>query len=172
MNTKQIDRTYYDNYLTKWDHPTGFDSNSNFIGTIPTGYCIYSQNRESSILELVNFKAILSDLGGEGEHVEIIRHKHWACGWIEYLLVSRNGPIKLLDQCVEIVKKLNSYPVYDEEFYSTEQNKAVTEYWLNVSMRERIELCSEAGVSIFRARYYEHMPDKVFENLMNDEKFN
>ena len=170
--TTNIDRTYYDECLAKWGHPTGFDSSSNFIGTIPTGYCIYSQNRESSILELVNFKAILADLGGENEHVEIIRHKHWACGWIEYLMVSRDAPMELLNRCVEIVRALDNYPVYDEKAYSNEQYAAVTEHWLNASMRERVELCNEAGVSIFRARCQEDMPDKVFENLMNDERFN
>ena len=171
METTNIDRTYYDECLNKWDHPTKSDSIRNFIGTIPTGYCIYSQNRESSILELVNFKAILADLGGEGEHVEIIRHKHWACGWIEYLMVSRDAPTELLDRCVEIARALDSDPVYDDEAYSNEQYTAVTEHWLNASMRERVALCSEAGVSIFRARYYDDIPDKVFENLMNDQRF-
>ncbi len=170
--TTNIDRTYYDECLDKWDHPTKSDSIRNFIGTIPTGYCIYSQNRESSILELVNFKAILADLGGECEHVEIIRHKHWACGWIEYLMVSRDAPTELLDRCVEIARALDSDPVYDDEAYSNEQYTAVTEHWLNASMRERVALCSEAGVSIFRARYHDDMPDNVFENLMNDERFN
>jgi hypothetical protein len=169
--TTNIDRTYYDECLNKWDHPTGSDSIRNFIGTIPTGYCIYSQNRESSILELVNFKAILADLGGEGEHVEIIRHKHWACGWIEYLMVSRDAPTELLDRCVEIARALDSDPVYDDESYSNEQYTAVTEYWLNASMRERVALCSEAGVSIFRVRYHNDMPDKVFDNLMNGKRF-
>jgi hypothetical protein len=169
--TTNIDRTYYDECLDKWDHPTKSDSIRNFIGTIPTGYCIYSQNRESSILELVNFKAILADLGGEGEHVETIRHKHWACGWIEYLMVSRDAPTELLDRCVEIARALDSDPVYDDESYSNEQDTAVTEHWLNASMRERVALCSEAGVSIFRARYNDDMPDKVFENLMNDQRF-
>jgi hypothetical protein len=61
--------------------------------------------------------------------------------------------------------------VYDDEAYSNEQYTAVTEHWLNASMRERVALCSEAGVSIFRARYYDDMPDEVFENLMKDQRF-
>ena len=87
-------------------------------------------------------------------------------------MVSRNAPVELLDRCVEIARALDQYPVYDEEAYSNEQHTAVMEHWLNASMRERVELCSEAGVSIFSARYDYDMPDKVYENLMNHERFN
>lgn len=158
----------YDDLLPTWDHPTGFDSDANFIGSKPKGYVIYSRNRDSSILENVNFDGILSDLGGEGEHVEVVRHRHWACGWIEYLVVSKEAPTSLLDQCVDIVKGLADYPIYSDDAYSEAQYEAIQAYWLDsLTLRERIDLCRDNGASIFAARR-ESIPDSVYDSLSSD----
>lgn len=154
----------YDEMLPMWTHPTGFDSNANFVGTQPTGYVIYSRNRESSILENVNFYDILTDLGGEGEHVTIVRHGHWACGWIEYLIVDRNAAHALLDRCVDIARALANYPIFNEESYSDAQYEAIYNYWNDVSLSDRIDLCRKNKVSIFAARR-DHVPTSVYDAL-------
>lgn len=157
----------YDEMLPAWDHPTGFDSDANFIGSKPKGYVIYSRNRDSSILENVNFEGILSDLGGEGEYVEIIRHRHWACGWIEYLVVSKEAPTSLLDQCVDVVRGLADYPIYSDDAYSQAQYEAICNHWEGCSMRDRVDLCRDNGVSVFAARR-ESIPDTVYDSLSSD----
>jgi len=168
---KQLDRSYYDECLPTWKHPSSWDSSANFIGIEPGGYSIYSKNRDSTLLETTNFDAVLRELGGETEYVEVVRHRHWACGWIEYIIVDRNAPEKLLDTCVDICRALENHPVLDEDTYTQAQWEAIHDYWLNASMRERIDLCTEVGISIFQARYYDMMPDKIKEHLMNDERF-
>lgn len=157
-------KDYYDECLQRWDHPTGFDSNANFVGYKPTGYVIYSRNRDSSILEETNFAAILDNLGGEGDLVRVIRHGHWMCGWIEYITVDDTAPDSLLDQCVEIAKALAGYPVYSDDRYSEAQYEAIADHWERSNLRDRVDYCRDAGVSIFAARR-DIVPDDVQELL-------
>lgn len=164
-------KEYYDECLKRWDHPTGFDSDANFAGYKPTGYVIYSRNRDSSILEETNFAAILEDLGGEGDLVRVIRHRHWACGWIEYITVDDTAPDTLLDRCVDIIRALEGYPVFSDAAYGEAQHDAAFKYWRDADLQDRIDLCLEAGVSIFAARRGDEMPEKVFDDLMNSDLF-
>lgn len=160
-------RDYYDETLQRWNHPTGFDSDENFIGRKPTGYVIYSRNRDSSILEETNFTGILEDLGGEGDFVKVIRHGHWACGWIEYITVSDEAPNTLLDQCVEIGRALSNYPIWEEQAYSNAQWEAIGNYWEGANLKYRVHLCQEAGVSVFAARRDE-VPSEVYDRLTDE----
>jgi hypothetical protein len=157
----------YDKTLKTWDHPTGYDSDANFIGYKPKGYVIYSRNRDSSILENTNFDGILADLGGESDTVEVVRHRHWACGWIEYIVVSQESPAELLDQCVAIVQALDAYPIFNEDRYGEAQTEAIDRYWSELSIRERVTYCADNGESIFAARH-DSIPDRVFEQLMSE----
>lgn len=161
---KRMSKDYYDECLKRWDHPTGFDSDANFAGYKPTGYVIYSRNRESSILEETNFAAILEDLGGEGDLVRVIRHGHWACGWIEYITVDDTAPNTLLDRCVDIVRALTDYAIYDEHRYSQAQWEAIADYWERSTLRDRVDYCRDAGISIFAARR-DSMPEGLWEVL-------
>lgn len=157
---------YYSELLPSWNHPTVFDSANNFVGQAPQGYCIYSQNRDSSILECTNFTVILEELGGENEHVEIVRHGHWACGWIEYIIVDKQAPDSLLNTCVDILRALCNYPVMSDDRYSDAQYEAIYEHWDNLIMRDRIDLCVQCGESIFAAR--RGMPESVYQSLLAD----
>jgi len=157
----------YDELLPRWDHPTSFDSGSNFVGDIPNGYAIACRTRNSSILDNCNFDEILADLGGENEYITVIRHGHWLVGWIEYVIVSPDSPTQLLDQCVDILRGLANYPVYNEDKYGELQFEAVYEQWATMSLRNRIDLCRENGDSIFAARRDE-VPRHCFDSLMAD----
>jgi len=159
-------RKTYEDMLQAWTHPTGFDSDANFVGTKPQGYCIYSRNRDSSILEQVNFSEILKELGGESETVEVVRHRHWACGWIEYLIVSREAPTDLLDRCVEICKALKDYPVYSDTAYGDAQCEAIYDFWDQMSLKERIGWCVGAGESFLKARH-NSPSDRIFDRLLD-----
>lgn len=150
--------------LQRWEHPSSFDSASNFAGTIPNGYVIITKNRDSSILCESNWECILKHLGGESEHVSIVRHRHWACGWIEYLMVAENAPTQLLDRCVSIVQALNDYPIFNEDDYTERQMTAIETFWQELSLRERMELCRENGLSMFSGRN-SYPPDSVCDHL-------
>ena len=156
--------TYYDEILPAWKHPTLFDSAANFAGEIPEGYSIYSRNRDSSILEQVNFNCILVDLGGEGDHVTVIRHGHWACGYIEYIIVSRSAPESVLDLCVETLRALQDYPVFSDCAYIEAQCEAINNYWTGLLTADRIQLCADNRVSIFASRRNE-VPETVYDHL-------
>lgn len=159
-----MSKKYYDECLQRWDHPTGFDSMENFVGYKPTGYVIYSRNRDSSILEETNFTAILQDLGGESDFVRVIRHGHWACGWIEYITVDDTAPDSLLDQCVEIAAVIAEYPVYSDDRYSEAQYEAIADHWERSNLCDRVDHCRDAGISIFAARR-DSVPNEVYQAL-------
>lgn len=166
-----MSREYYDECLKRWNHPTGFDSNANFIGYKPTGYVIYSRNRDSSILEETNFAAILKDLGGEGDLIRVIRHRHWACGWIEYITVDDTSPEALLDQCVEIAKALAAYPILNEDAYEMKREEAMIDHWNDLTLDERIDECRHHEVSIFAARRLNDIPQAILDYWRDQETF-
>ena len=98
--------------------------------------------------------------------MRVIRHGHWGCGWIEYITVDDTAPDTLLDQCVEIARALDCYPVYDDDRYSEAQWKVIADYWEWLDLRERVDLCRDNGVSIFAARR-SSVPDQVYQDLSN-----
>ena len=143
-------------YLTKWEYP------SDYGGFSPDGdYLIYSRNRDSSILENCNYEMILEQLtklsdtlvtDEEEPFAYDFRAGHWACGWVEYILISANSPDQLITEAEEIVCALADYPVLNESVYSDKQTEAVYEYWLQCSLSDRIDACKSYGLSIFAAR--------------------
>ena len=96
--------------------------------------------------------------------MQIIRHGHWACGWIEYLMIDASDVAKVA-LGNEMEQELADYPILNEDDYSTRQMNAMFEYWTNCSLRERVDYCREAEVSIFAARYPQNLPERVEQNL-------
>jgi hypothetical protein len=84
-----------------------------------------SVNRDSDALARSNWSVITADLfgrygeGPETEHAEdmaIERMHHWACGWVDYLLVR---PGSEAAQAANVWReKLDEYPVADEASFS------------------------------------------------------
>ena len=151
-----------------------------YAGKNPVGeYVIATRTRDSSILEDVNYCCILEDLedinkqsscqchqkGDDG--VYDFRASHWACGWIEYLMVKPEAPDEVLIKAAETICALADYPVYDEDQYSSAMWLAVTDHWDNMGINERVDYCRDVGCSIFAARR-NAMPDEVFDQLSNE----
>lgn len=157
--------------LPTWEHP------SNYGGFSPDGdYLVYSRNRDSSILENSNYEIILSELKEAESNLENntdkpfvydFRANHWGCGWVEYILISKNSPDSLQALVAEIIGALQDYPIYSESDYSEKQYEAICEYWENMSISERVDYCSDNGESIFAARH-NSIPEEVFDKL-NEE---
>lgn len=96
----------------------------------PTGH-----NRDSRILEESNFDAALQMLGGESEAVEVHRFNHWACGWLEIIIVDPESPqAGIVDR---MARSLEDYPLLDEDDYSQRQWEAAHDYWRSMHSRER-----------------------------------
>jgi len=152
-----------------WEHP------GDYAGHNPVGdYVIYARNRESSIMEDVNYNLICAELGALDDDfsapVYTFRAGHWAVGWIEYVIVKNDAPEKTLENAAEILSALSDYPILNDEAYSDAQCEAITSYWERENVRDRVQWCCEAGESIFAARR-DCPSDAVFDHLMQGEIF-
>lgn len=106
--------------------PTGFDSKGlnlddqqNWL-VVPVG-----QNRDSGDLDLSNFQTALDMLGDESETVEVHRFNHWACGWLEIIIVQPDSEAQAKAQ--EIEDSLESYSILDETDYSKREYESAIE---------------------------------------------
>lgn len=127
-------------------------------------YVILGQHRDSDILTRCNWQAATETLEALAEqleafddagdsYVQITHDSHWAVGWCDTLLLHKNAPAQLIEEAEGIVKQLRDYPILDENLFSEMEEIEANETWNFISLRERIELCVEAGISIFHARH-------------------
>jgi len=106
--------------------PTGFDDRGIVLDdrqkwlVVPVG-----QNRDSGCLDLSNFQTALEMLGDESETVEVHRFGHWACGWLEIIIVAPDSEAQAKAQ--EIQDSLENYPVLDDDDHSKREYDASIE---------------------------------------------
>jgi hypothetical protein len=110
---------------------------------------VYLSNRDSGCLDKSNEAAILGKLKpwigwiGDGDDVEEQSHNHWACGYVDGIVIRclRDGkPTDAFTKLHELAMALADYPVLDEEDYSARQQEAADETWRGCyTDRERIE---------------------------------
>jgi hypothetical protein len=119
--------------------PTPFDRNINIDDedsdrshwfVMPVG-----RNRDSQPISEVNFKAFLEELGGERETVEVHRFGHWACGWLEILIVDPSDDAAMR-KAYDLARFLEDYPVLDDEALSEAENDSAQESWDNWARSE------------------------------------
>jgi hypothetical protein len=124
-------------------NPSGWDSFENYMGEIPADdwLCVLTRSRESDLLTESNFDTALEMLGGKGENVEIHRFGHWACGWWESLAVRAGTPQATIAE--EIEKKIESYPVLDEEDFSRREDEAAQDVWRDYRVKDRVKYIRE-----------------------------
>lgn len=137
--------------------PSGWDSAKNYIGapfnTLAEWSVVMTHNRDSDFLTEHNWEEAFALLGGESGEVAIHRFGHWACGWWEALCVKGEK----LEKGQEIADRLEAYPILNEDAFSEKECEAADTYWSELSVKERVALCQEAGISIFAARH-EYIP--------------
>lgn len=165
--------------MKPWNaNPSGWDSLENFAGEIPDKnlLVLLTRNRDSDLLTESNWETVLEHLGGESDSVQIIRHGHWACGWIEYLMIdSSDKEMVALAESVE--KALSDYPVWDEDDFSRREWEYACKYWEQASIKERVAIIQQCGrtsthpeyrTSVFAARRDEFPKDdngRIFEYI-------
>ena len=147
------------NVLNLWIYPQNYHGAdwSNY-------YVILGHHRDSDILTRCNWQAATETLealaeqldafDSEGDsYVQTAHDSHWAVGWCDTLLVHKNAPAQLIAEVESIVKQLREYPILDENLFCAMEEEEANETWNLISLRERIELCAKAGISIFHARH-------------------
>lgn len=170
-----------DIHMPTWKTP------DSYMGFDPVGdYCLYMKTRDSEIMTESNFacikkdmeqfiekgdfpdpNAILDEYGEErpSDWFYTWSAGHWACGWVEYMMVRKDAPEEIIEKADEIYCAISDYPIYDENDYSERQDEAMWNYWKSMSMRERIQYCKEAMESIFAARRDDCIPEGVIDHF-------
>lgn len=158
--------------------PTAFDSKSNFVVWDSESIeniqdwlvCPTTRNRDSSCLDESNFDAALELLGGEGDKVQVHRFGHWACGWYELIVVHPD----LRTELESIEKRLDGYPVLNEDDFSEREYNEAQELWAGCNLSERLEYLKrygtvggEYGDSIFSIRK-DYIPSSIeYQSMIN-----
>lgn len=140
--------------LRTWNTP------ASYFGFNPVGdYVVLTKNRDSGLLDQSNWDVAVKRLNAIEDKTEnpdasvyTWVANHWACGWVEYLMVSKDAPIDIIAIAENICSEIEAYPVLDENDYSNRQSDAVSEYWASLSISERVELCQENNDCVFAAR--------------------
>jgi hypothetical protein len=129
------------------------------------------RNRDSNLLDESNWDCLVRLLEAcdpEGNDHEIHRFGHWACGWFEIVIIRPGSACE--KEAADCEAALADYPILDDMAYSERTCDAVFEYWGGLSLKDRIEECARAGVSIFAARRNE-CPGEVFDRLHESPEF-
>jgi hypothetical protein len=143
---------------TAWVRP------SNYVGKDWTGYfAIVSQNRDSGNLEKVNFETarkLLSKWEGEEVNatppgdipcqdlqVTVASANHWACGWVETLLIHKDANETALIEAAEIICSLADYPCLDDQEMAEMEYFQAAETWNRYTGdRERVQIAKRLGL--------------------------
>jgi hypothetical protein len=106
--------------------PTGFDTRGlNLPDRQDWLVCPCGQNRDSEPLDQSNFHAAQAILTAANVEHEVHSFGHWACGWVEIVLVHPDGAETLAG----IVSRLADYPVLDESDLSDRETEAEYADW-------------------------------------------
>jgi len=110
--------------------PSGIDgpSNTDYDRDIDGLLVFLSQTRDSDDLEQSNFASALALLGGESETVKVHRFGHWACGWIESILIDPEDT-DTAEVAQSILAQLADYPVLDDDDYSRREWESFERAW-------------------------------------------
>jgi hypothetical protein len=130
-------------HLKRWTMPSHY-----FGATWPNHYSAgVGQSRASDSLERSNFVCMLLALGGESDVITVVRESHWLVGWVEWIAIEADGTPesdKALAIADDIKRRLEDYPVINEEHWSETETEDANETWLNCySWQERIKYIHE-----------------------------
>lgn len=149
----------------RWEHPDSYGGHS------PTnGYVAATLTRDSDILTESNWHCmrsiiekylpILTDYNeDQPDSPYDFRAGHWACGWVEYLIIPDTAPDALLTDVAEALCALSDYPILDESDFSEREFEAAAKFWQESSVSDRVAMIQdhEPSISIFAARH-DYMP--------------
>lgn len=152
--------------------PTGFDTQGLGLEDKQDWLVIEAigRDRDSGVLATSNWESALKCLRKHSRAFEVHRFGHWACGWLEIVIVKPGS--KAEDIGREIEKALENYPILNEMDHSEREYEAASELWAHSSVKERlgyIERCgADPNVSIFAARRDE-LPIGIYANELIED---
>lgn len=142
---------YQPQNLERWTRPDSFGQHVENWFYTSKAFVFLGRHRDSDLLTESNFECALAALGGESDTVQVIREGHWAVGWVEWIAIHESDRIAL-QIADDIQVGLSDYPVVNEDDWSEREWNAAQESWETLDIRERVDLCRDAGLSIFAAR--------------------
>lgn len=107
--------------------PTSFDAKGLALPDQGAWLVVIGRNRDSNHLDESNFDTALQALGGESDDVEVHRFGHWACGWLEVIIVRPDTTASAVAARLE--ERLESYLVLNEDDWSSREQDAYNEAW-------------------------------------------
>lgn len=109
----------------------------------------FGRSRDSDILEESNFECALDKLGGESSKVLVARSSHWACGWVECILIHKTAyaKLKIADQ---LAADFKSYPIVNESDFSERELEYITEYAQDTRKELATALAKHFGLKVSR----------------------
>jgi hypothetical protein len=114
--------------------PTSFDAKGLNLPDKQDWLVVIGRNRDSDCLANSNFDCAFTSLGGESDDCEVHSFDHWACGWLEIIIVRPDTDCARTAE--EIESSLANYPVLDEDDFSQRENDAYDEAWNSWGARE------------------------------------
>jgi hypothetical protein len=132
--------------ITRWVLPDSYGG-----AQWPDYFVFLGQNRDSDALARSNFTCGLAALGGESDTVLVVRERHWAVGWIEWIAIHESDTAALIE-ADSMLCALSDYPVLSDDHFGELEYTEAQDYWAGLRLRDRMELCAEHGLSIFAAR--------------------
>ncbi len=95
-------------------------SSAVYYGEHGDWYIVAAVNRDSDTLDESNFEVLQKELG---KRAKVERSNHWACGWVDYLIIAPNDKAAIRI-ALAAKKRADDYPVLnDEHFSELEWNK-------------------------------------------------
>lgn len=126
---------------------------SDYGGYDPVGHLVlYARTRDSRRSVNHNYKVAFENLLKLSKELELPdnnelvydwRARHWACGWVEYIMISPEAPegIKVLGQ--EILDEINESGVLDPELYQEELWDAAAQYFDDLIASEKKDVVEQ-----------------------------
>lgn len=137
--------------IERWTRPDNFAAWNDSWVYSDKCFVFLGRHRDSDLLTESNFECGLAAIGGESDTVQIVREGHWAVGWVEWIAIHESDS-KALEIADDILCALSDYPVVNEDHFSGLEWNAAQESWETLDISERVDLCRDAGLSIFAAR--------------------
>ena len=127
-----------------------FKRDSAYWGEKQDWLVVLTTNRDADTLTRSNFRCMVQLLGGKesdgakgstelSEHAAIEEARHWACGWVQYLVINPDNK-ELVAIAEEQLASLENYPVVNEDDWSNLEMEEANQVWQSCyNQKERVE---------------------------------
>jgi len=141
---------------------------SNYIGEDLEGYyIIYSHNRDSTLVTESNWDT-LKEMFKDNPRVRILNFNHWLCGWVECFMINgEEMTIEDYNQILDIINRLEDYPLLDESDYSNREFESTLE---NISSEMHYAISDYDTMKEFDSMEDKEICKKVFDWLWTNDQ--